>query len=42
MRNEGKQLGPKTDPVAAAVVVVVGLSVAMMLAMLYAVTPPTL
>ena len=34
-------LAPRTDAVAIAVVVVVGLSVAMMFAMLYTLTPPT-
>jgi len=33
--------GPKTDRVGDAVVIVVGLSVAMMFALLYTLTPPT-
>ena len=38
--GEGR-LSPKADAVATAVVVVVGLSVAMMFGLLYTLTPPT-
>lgn len=41
MDSEGGRLAPKTDFVATAVVVVVGLSVAMMFGLLYTLTPPT-
>lgn len=41
MTREVEQLTPKTDRVAGAVVVVVGLSVLMMFTLLYTLTPPT-
>jgi hypothetical protein len=40
MKREAERIAPKTDRVAAAIVVV-GLSVAMMFGLLYALTPPT-
>jgi hypothetical protein len=41
MKREVGRVVPKTDRVASAVVVVVGLSVMMMFGLLYALTPPT-
>lgn len=42
MDDQAGGLWPKTDRVGAAVVVVVGVSVVMMFAMLYTLTPPTI
>jgi hypothetical protein len=41
MKREVERRVPRRDRVAAAVVVVVGLSVAMMFGLLYTLTPPT-
>ena len=41
MKREVERLTPRTDRVAGAVVVVVGLSVLMMFTLLYTLTPPT-